>query len=101
MSQADVLPAPDLEPAGGPPGKWQRERAAFWRLAPSLLSKYRGQYVAIHEEDVVDHGADQIELALRVYARFGYVPIYVGPVSDRPPRVLRVPSPRLLGRALP
>ena len=27
MSEADVLPAPDLEPTAEPPDKWHRERA--------------------------------------------------------------------------
>jgi hypothetical protein len=101
MTQADVLPAPDLEPSAEPPGKWQRERAAYWRLLPSLFSKFRGQCVAIHEGQVVDSGDDEVELALRVYRRFGYVPIYVGHVSDEPPATLRVPSPRVLGKAFP
>jgi len=98
MSQADVLPAPDLEGSAEPPSKWQRERAAYWRLLPSLFSQYRNQHVAIHEGQVVDCGADQVELALRVYRRFGYLPIYVGRVSDEPPPTLRVPSPRVRGK---
>jgi hypothetical protein len=101
MSQAEVLPAPDLEPSGEPSGKWHRERAAYWRLLPSLFSQFRGQYVAIHEGQVVDSGDDEIELALRVYRRFGYVPVYVGHVSDESPATLRVPSPRVLGNAVP
>ena len=92
MSQTDVLPAPVLEPLVHETGKWEEERSAYWRLLPSLLSEYRDQYVAIHEGRVVDSGADQVELALRVYQRFGYVPIYVGLVSDEPVRTLRVPT---------
>ena len=101
MSQTDTLPAPDLEGPGKAPGKWQSERAAFWRLLPSLFGQYQGQYVAIHQGAVVDSGDDQVALALRVYRRYGYVPIYVGHVSDRPPETLRVPSPRILSKAVP
>lgn len=99
MSQADVLPAPELERLADGMSKWEQERSAYWRLLPTLVSRYRDQYVAVHEGQVVDSGADQVELALRVYRRFGYVPIYVGLVSDDPVRMLRVPTPRVLGEA--
>ena len=99
MTQADVLPAPELERFADRASKWEQERSAFWRLLPTLMSQYRDQYVAVHEGQVVDSGADQVELALRVYRRFGYVPIYVGLVSDEPVRMLRVPTPRVLGAA--
>lgn len=97
MSQTDVLPAPVLESLLHKTNKWEQERSAYWQLLPSLLPKYRDQYVAVHEGRVVDVGFDQVELALRVYQRFGYVPIYVGLVSDQPARTLRVPTPRVVG----
>jgi len=97
MSQADVLPAPEIGPCDEGMSKWERERSAYWRLLPTLVSQYRDQYVAVHEGRVVDSGTDQIEVALRAYRRFGYVPIYVGLVSDEPLRMLRVPTPRTVG----
>lgn len=51
--------------------------------------------MAVHEEKVVDCGEEEIALGLRVYAEFGYVPIYVGCVSDEPQPVVRIPSSRL------
>ncbi|MEX0716985.1 MAG: hypothetical protein WD066_10370 [Planctomycetaceae bacterium] len=39
---------------------------------------------------------DQLQIAREAYSRFGYVPIYVGFVTDEPPRPLRVPTPRLI-----
>jgi hypothetical protein len=99
MIQADVLPAPELEPFDDGTSKWEQERSAYWRLLPTLVSQYGDQYVAIHEGQVVDSGANQVELALRVYRRFGYLPIYVGLVSNEPLRMLRVPTPRVLGEA--
>ena len=53
------------------------------------------KYVAIHQGKVVDSGVDEITLGLRIYAKFGSVPIYVGHVSNEPQRVARIPSPRL------
>ena len=98
MIQAEVLPAPELEPCVDGMSKWEQECSAYWRLLPTLVSQYRDQYVAIHEGQVVDSGANQAELALQVYRRFGYVPIYVGLVSDEPRRMLRVPPREFLER---
>jgi hypothetical protein len=95
MKKTEVLDAPQVEDPPPPANKWEREYRAFKRLRPSLLRTYRNKYVAVHEEKVVDSGEDEIALGLRVYARFGYVPIYVGRVSDQPQRVVRIPSPRL------
>jgi hypothetical protein len=81
-----VVPVPQLE-------KGEREYRAFLRLLPELLEKHRGQYVAIHGEQVVDTDKDDIALVQRVHARVGYVPIFVGLVSDSPPLV-RVPHYR-------
>ena len=44
---------------------------------------------------VIAEGPDQIEVAKQAYARAGYVPIYVGLVTNEPPRPVRIPSPRL------
>ena len=65
-----------------PMTKFDREKAAFDRLLPDLLATHRGQYVAIHEEVVVDSGPDQVEVALRVLRRVGNVALYVHLVSD-------------------
>jgi hypothetical protein len=94
MSQVETLPAP-LLPAPAE-NKWRREQQAFRRLLPELLQSHFHQYVAIHEEKVVESGADKLAVAGSAYARFGYVPIYVGLVTDQPLPLSRVPSSRLL-----
>jgi hypothetical protein len=96
MSEAETLPAPVLDLPGPLDSKWQREYRAFLQLLPQLLQTHRGKYVAVHEGKVVDSGDDKIALALRAYARYGYVPIYVGLVTERPLRPERIPSPRSL-----
>jgi hypothetical protein len=78
------------------PGKWEQEFRAFLRLRPSLLRGHRNKYVAIHRGKVVDTGNDKVALGLRVYTKFGYVPIYVGQISSKATRKVRVPSPRLV-----
>ena len=63
--------------------KFERERGAFYRLLPGLLATHFGQYVAIHDEQVVDSGLNRLEVALRVWQQVGNVPIYVALVSDK------------------
>jgi hypothetical protein len=87
---APVVPVPPL-----PTSKWEREQGAFTRLRPSLIKSHAGQYVAIHEGQVVESGHDQIEVARKAYARFGYIPIYVGLISEAPVKPARLPSPRI------
>lgn len=67
-----------------PRTKFEREKRAFYRLLPSLRTTHAGLYVAIHEEQVIDAGNDQIEVALRVQRRVGELPVYVHLVGDDP-----------------
>jgi hypothetical protein len=85
---------PEIEPS-----KFERERRAFLRLLPELLTSHRGKYVAVHEEQVVDAGEDQAEVALRVLRRIGSVEIYVHLVSDEPDPVFRSGVVREIRRA--
>ena len=94
MSQLAALPAPVLPTP--PDDKWRREQRAFQAMLSGLLSTHRGQYVAVHNGEVVDSGADKLAVAERAYAKFGYVPIYVSLVTDQPLPPVRIPSPRLL-----
>jgi hypothetical protein len=89
MSETVILPAPVLDLNLPPRTKWERECRAFKRLLPELLQSHRGQYVAIHEERVVDCGDDPLAVALRVLSRVGNVDIHVGLVSEQPERVDR------------
>jgi hypothetical protein len=75
---------------------WEEEQRAFLRLLPTLLATHRGRYVAVREGCVIADGPDQIEVARRAYALAGYVPIYVGLVTDQPHVPMRLASPRLL-----
>jgi len=111
MSQADilsedaVLSAPVIAvrtvPAIPPPvpdhPKLKQEYEAFMQMLPQLLKTHYGQYVAIHEGKVVESGGDKVGVALRSYARFGKVPIYVHLVTDRPQPLERIPWRRVLG----
>ena len=96
MKDLTTLPAPQLNLEPTPSTAWEEERRAFLRLRPTLMAAYRDQYVAVHQGAVIAHGPDQVEVAQQAYARAGYVPLYVGLVTEEPPPPARIPSPRLL-----
>jgi len=66
---------------------WYRKHQA------ELLRRYRGEYVAIVDGAVVDHGSDFSALAGRVFARFGSRSVYMPRVQATEP-VARIRSPR-------
>jgi hypothetical protein len=84
MSETVTLPAPAVDFPPAPRNKWERECQAFHRLLPQLLPTHRGEYVAVHNEQVVDRGGDKLDVALRVLAKVGNVSIHVGQVTDEP-----------------
>ena len=95
MSDVKVMPTPDLSEYLPTETNWESERRAFLEMHNSLLKTHRGKYVAIHRGRVVESGEDKVALALLAYERHGYVPIYVGLVTDKPRPPVRIPSPRL------
>lgn len=79
---------------------FEREVAAFERMLPELLQKYRGRVVAIHNGQVLEAGRpgeSVAEVAGRVYDRIGYVPVYVQQVEETP-RIYRITGPRMAQR---
>jgi predicted transcriptional regulator len=79
--------------------KIEREMQAFEQLRAQLLTQYRGQYVAIHQGQVVAHAPDLRSLHAQVFARFGQTPILHKLVSDEPEPVIKTHGLRLAGGA--
>jgi hypothetical protein len=73
----------------------QKEREAFHRLWDQLLKTHKGQFVAVLDGQVVDSDVDNCKLAQRVYSKFGYVPIYIQRVEEKP-TVYDLPSPEVV-----
>lgn len=60
-----------------------------------LLSRYRGEYIAVVDRAVLDHDRDFEALAARVFARPGGRPVFMPRVQEEEARA-RVQSPRLV-----
>lgn len=73
-----------------------REKDAFLRMFEGLLKnpRYNRKFVAVFKGKVVDYDTDNRTLAKRVYAKFGYVPIYIDKVSEEK-RVVEVNGKKL------
>ena len=64
--------------------KVKAEQAIFEKMRPALLEKYRGQYVAVHQGQVVESAPDLRTLHHQVFVRFGFTPILHIQVTDEP-----------------
>lgn len=71
------------------------EAQAFRRKLPQLLGRYEGEFVALYRGRVVGHGANDEELARRMYERLGDVSFYIARV-ERQPTVYDLPSPEVV-----
>lgn len=78
--------------------EWEKldiENAAYARLLPALLKAHEGEYIALHNGEVIASGPTLPELHLRVYHLLGNVPVLFKRVSAEPEPDLRIRSPRL------
>ena len=64
-------------------------------MQAELASKYAGEYVVMHEGQVVDHDSDVMRLEQRVAERFAETPLLIAPVTDALRRDLSSVSFRL------
>jgi hypothetical protein len=76
---------------------FDQELAYYKANREALLKEYRGKWVAILNQTVVDSDMDFSPLAKRVYEKHGYRPILITRVEDGP-QVVNVPSPRIARR---
>lgn len=74
----------------------EQEQAAFANRLLDWLHHYEGQYVAVHQGEVIDHDADKVILAIRINAAFADKIVLIKKVTAEPDKVLYNRSPRLL-----
>jgi hypothetical protein len=89
-----TISAPQIMIPPVPENKWQSEFEAFQRLRTDLLRTHLGEYVVIHNGQVVDSGPDDLALALRFFAQHGKVSVHIGLVALEPETPVRIPHYR-------
>jgi hypothetical protein len=73
-----------------------QEEAAFDAMLPELLRHYPNEFVAVVQQQVVDHDHDEVALAKRVHERYPDPVILIRPVLDQPEPPLIFRSPRFI-----
>ncbi len=79
--------------------KIREESIRFRAQHSALRAAYAGEYVAMRNGEVLDHGTDVHGLYLRMRERFGDEPILIAPVTDFPTPTYQMRSPRFAGPA--
>ena len=77
--------------------KIEAEAQAFEGMHETLKEQYFGQFVAVHNGQVVDADADFEAVFLRVQTRFGRIPILIRRVGEEPTVELHFRSSRRAG----
>ena len=74
--------------------KIEIELAEFHKQKGSLLTQYRGEYIAMYQGKVIDHDQSLWAMHRRVFEKLGRVVILMKKVAEEPERVINVSSPR-------
>lgn len=88
------VPSPPVPPTAD---KFVREKDAFHRLLPELLKTHRGQYVAIHDGQVIAVGDERRPVIDEARKIAGYVDLLVRQVLAVQP-IERIPGFREIRR---
>lgn len=74
--------------------KMMQEVEAYQQMHPQLVEKYAGQFVAIHNGQLVDHDSDKEALFARIKERFPNQVVLQRQVLENPDPVFHFRSPR-------
>ena len=73
--------------------KIDAEIEAYQRLHPMLRQAHLGQWVAVHEQQLVDFDIDRAALYHRVRQKYGLRPVLIRQVAEQPEEDLLVRTP--------
>ena len=74
--------------------KIDREMEAYRTMHAELKQRFLGEYIAIHNGELVDHDADRRALSRRVRQKYGSVAVLITPVEEEPEREFLMLSPQ-------
>jgi len=64
--------------------KLDTEVSAYEAMHVELKQKYLGQWVALHDQRLVDHDSDGLALYWRIRARYGRTSVLIRQVTEQP-----------------
>jgi predicted DNA-binding protein len=73
--------------------KIAREQQQYEAQHTALLGAFAGEYIAMHEGQIVDHDADRVALSRRIRSRYGRTAILIIRVGDTPQMRIVMRSP--------
>lgn len=74
--------------------KIDREMEAYSAMHTELKQRFLGEYVAVHNGELVDHDTDRRALSRRVRQKYKSVAVLITPVKEEPEREFLMLSPR-------
>lgn len=74
--------------------KMQQEIAAYHDLHPELLRSFPGQYVAVHQGQVIDHDTEQLALYLRIRQHYSGEIVLIRQVRPEAEKSWKMRSPQ-------
>lgn len=74
--------------------KIRQETAAFYQQYQTLIKEYPGDFVAIHNQQVIDHDKNLRDLHLRIHNRLGRMPVLLKQVTAETDHELVFRSPK-------
>jgi hypothetical protein len=74
--------------------KIEQEQEWWLGLPLSKRARYEGEYVAVHNQELVDHNKDKAALYKRIREKYGKTPVLIMPAEG--PKEIRIYSPRLV-----
>ncbi len=74
--------------------KIDHEMEAYRAMHAELKQRFLGEYVAIHDGELVDHDADRRALSRRVRQKYGGAAVLITPVEEKSEREFLMLSPR-------
>ncbi|MGB8645920.1 MAG: hypothetical protein WCF84_11835 [Anaerolineae bacterium] len=74
--------------------KIEQEQEWWLGLPLKERAQYQGEFIAVHEQQLVDHDKDNRALHERIRAKYGRTAILIMPAEG--PREIRIFSPRII-----
>jgi hypothetical protein len=74
--------------------KMEQEQAWWLALPLRERAKYEGEFIAVHDQKVIDHDKDETTLHKRIRKAYGKTPVLVMPAEG--PKEIHLYTPRIV-----